>query len=958
MPRNRRPQNVNSARFPLGTPTLPRTISPTQHSPVTSTQPTFPDNRIQEHSPSSPGIYAPTPARIFHLDTPPQICEIRPNFPKALRGHEEFERSTRSPVYKSHRLPPTSHFSTSKTPKVDESPVSQQDLNMASSHSSDSQQPLSLAEAKLKRQNERIATANAAITTHAPAEKQKQRKAKAWKPFDFSTEMQSSAQSQPTGPGLVKVESRVNVFRAPSQGALLSRPLSRISTHTQQSTASESDRRDSSFLEADDFQLFTGRRKSRPVVGTSEDKPSTQHATIEATFCKRAITEVFGNELPGPAFMDSTPGATNGHLQFIQHPNGDVSAHQWSSSRFGWENIGQFSNIRKKIEGQLAACRLKGETASQAVQQNTLAYFRAVAKQRESDVMGLPFGPKEIAACLPDTRPPSTAPTGPRRVTSKVEMPERPSTMMPRQDTLTSHTVVVGDTKAAAMPPKPASDHLQRPQSQAPQIYPRFNPALNFTPKPVEHQHEDPFISAAPYQDVYGGGGGAGYDHHMSSLQGSYYPQWAPPMQYNYGPPSTSMHSNGYFGQSYVQPPPAFSTDQTNLADQIARVRLNQTSVHESPQQNFGSTHIVAPQPTLPVARPLSPQQVIPPVVQSKPASPLETREAMREHVMKMGEQAKERTKSQANIRTVLYDPFQDQPQKSQIPQSEEEAPKPARNDTLHVPVRQPIGPPALPHQHAQTNNRLPALGLNKTPGLGGLGGDRPEPFPTTLAPSVKMPFNSPLAVSEDDLPETSPERKRDFQRAPGKFDSKPLMSMLTSSSPPSSSRLDQWNPEDLDDWYWGGTKFARQNGFNDSIEASDTTPHRRKKPPIIKPIALPSRQKPTTDNTPHTNFLTTRHLIPVLENLAQYVQGPVEKRRDYFCQWVKAPEWAIDRSSTGNDSFFDSQWGQPPARIGRDPRYQPLPRSTDMRFGSFHDPARGQNVSMPGMDRRFGFGW
>ena len=73
----------------------------------------------------------------------------------------------------------------------------------------------------------------------------------------------------------------------------------------------------------------------------------------------------------------------------------------------------------------------------------------------------------------------------------------------------------------------------------------------------------------------------------------------------------------------------------------------------------------------------------------------------------------------------------------------------------------------------------------------------------------------------------------------------------------------------------------------------------------------------------------------------------------------MKAPDWAVDRSANGNDSFFDSQWGQPPARVGRDPRYQPLPRGLDVRFGNFDAPRGGQTVAMPmpGLDRRFGYG-
>lgn len=949
MPRHRRPPPVNAAgqlpasRLPLGSPVLSRTTSPPQPLPVTPPPPSKSKKRSREPSPTSPGLYSPGPVKIVSVNNTPGFIRSAgaPKLPH-LNTFERFDYITKHRLWGSHP----------ETLKLREKQRSQQESSMTSNHS-EGHPPLSIAEAKLERQNKRIETANAALTSHAPAEKSKQRKPKAWKPFDFNSEAQSSGEAH--GTGLASVESRVNVFRAPSQGMPLSRPVSRISSHTQQSTASESERRDASFLEADDFQLFTGRRKSRPGAVTSEDKPSTQYATVEATFNKRAITEVFGNELPGPAFMDSTPGTTNGQLQFIQHPNGDVSAHQWSSSRFGWENIGQFSNIRKKIEGQLAAFRLKGETASQAVQQNTLAYFRAVAKQREADVMGLPFGAKEIAACLPDTRPPSTAPTGPRRVTSKVEMPERPSTMMSREDSHNPRSVFGTNANAAAMPSSSSSDHLQPIQNPTSQANPRFNPALNFTPKPKEHQQEDPFISAAPFHDFYGVGNF--YDHHMPSFQGSYYPQWAPSMHYSYGP-SNSMHNSGYFGNTYGQPVSNFSTDQSNLVDEIAKLRLNQSSTHVLSQQNLPPAQIVTPQPNIPVARSMSPQEVIQPVVQSKPASPLETRTAMREHVIKMGEQAKERTKSQANIRTVLYDPFQDHSQKTHVQESEEPVQVTTKLPGIDkLPIQPPIAPPPASLKHTQSSFGLPSLSLSVAPGLNGLGGKGQSGFPMTLAPSVRIPFSTTLATPDDILLESSPDRKRNFQRAPGGSDSKPFLSMLGLSSPSTSSPLNIWDPDELDDWYWGGQKFSRQTDFNNSIMTSDETPQRRKKPSTLKPIAPPSRQNPQPDTTPQTNFLTTRHLIPVLENLASYVQGSPDKRHDYFCKWVKAPEWAIDRGPNGNNSFFDDQWGQPPARIGRDPRYQPMPRGMDVRFGAFGDSGLGQNVATPGTDRRFGFG-
>jgi hypothetical protein len=338
----------------------------------------------------------------------------------------------------------------------------------------------------------------------------------------------------------------------------------------------------------------------------------------------------------------------------------------------------------------------------------------------------------------------------------------------------------------------------------------------------------------------------------------------------------------------------------------------------------------------------------------------------MREHVMKMGEQAKERTKSQANIgRTVLYDPFQDVQQRDTTPEpvKQESPPKPVKQESPPKPVKHES--PPKPASKKENLGSLPLLGLSMFPDLGGLSGNGQAPFPTTLAPSVQIPFNATSALSENDLRDSSPDREWERETAETSNDQDTPL--------PQPAYLDQWDPVKLNEWLWSGNKFSRQEDFHQRIMATDATPNRRKhsSSTIVstKPIAPPSRSGPTPSTTPNpptpaqasdSNILTNRLLVPVLENLASYVQGPIEKRRDYFCPWVKAPDWAIDRSATGNESFFDSQWGQPPERFGRDPRRQPVPRALDVRFGGFEAQRGGQAVAMPGMrgaERRFGYG-
>ena len=880
------------------------------------------------------------------------------------------ERPREAALYSSH----SSFDSDTTTDKSDSRGSSRANLAMTSAHSYINEQALSLAAAKLERQKRRIEDANAALTTQFPSEKHKQtarNKGKIWKPFDFATDINAISQTHIDNAPVV--ETRINVFRAPSQGAALSRPVSRISTNTHNSTASDPERRDSQFLESDDFQLFLGRRKSRPAVSTFDDKSSAQNATVEAAFSKRDITEVFGNELPRSGFMDGNPGTVDGQLQFIQHPNGDVSAHQWSSSRFGWENIGQFSNIRKKIEGQLAADRLKGETAWQSLQQNTLAYFRTVAKQREADVMRLPFGPREIAASLPDTRPPSAAPTGPRRITSKVEMPERPETMMPRQEIHVSHSGVTNRDATAAIPAKPPLDSLPHLQSRSSQPSSRFNPALNFTPTTRGNVREDPFTSSNPPSDVYRSQNST----HELTVQHSFYQPWLNPMSYAYVHPW--FHGNGsisyqtpYEQMSYKDRcspsnptttnaqnvrlnhhAPSHQQTQEQFARSVTQQALQQPIPSGQLQDRLPSCNYPAPFTSISTGHAASTISTSGALPQPKASTALESRTAMREHVMKMGEHAKERTKSQANIgRTVLYDPFQDQNHKDPTPSE---------------PTKEEV--PAAAASQSEMLGHFPSLGLSMIPGLSTFSRNNKGPFPTALAPSVKLPPNDASAhappyksllkqtsgLSECDLRDSSPDREWERRNLDNNQENHTAINRTSS--------LKQWDTDQLDEWLWSGNKFARQEDFHQRIMATDALSIRRTHStnPSTKPIAPPGRFKPqqqTVAATSQSNILTNRLLVPVLENLASYVQGPVEKRRDYFCPWVKAPDWAIDRGANGNDSFFDSQWGQPPARVGRDPRYQPLPRGLDVRFGNFEAPRSGHSVAMPssGLDRRFGY--
>jgi hypothetical protein len=66
--------------------------------------------------------------------------------------------------------------------------------------------------------------------------------------------------------------------------------------------------------------------------------------------------------------------------------------------------------------------------------------------------------------------------------------------------------------------------------------------------------------------------------------------------------------------------------------------------------------------------------------------------------------------------------------------------------------------------------------------------------------------------------------------------------------------------------------------------------------------------------------------LYPVLENLKNYADEKAGfKPRDYFTRhYTVPPVWCIDRTAAGEKSFFGEDYGAPPARVGRDMRYNP----------------------------------
>lgn len=87
--------------------------------------------------------------------------------------------------------------------------------------------------------------------------------------------------------------------------------------------------------------------------------------------------------------------------------------------------------------------------------------------------------------------------------------------------------------------------------------------------------------------------------------------------------------------------------------------------------------------------------------------------------------------------------------------------------------------------------------------------------------------------------------------------------------------------------------------------------------------------------------------MAPIFDNLVGYLDN--SSKSDYFGRFARVPEWCIDKSPAGDQSFF-GDWGVPPSRVGRDPRYRPT--FHEGRFTVFEELDR--RAGRDGVARRF----
>ncbi|MCJ1456480.1 hypothetical protein MMC28_006841 [Mycoblastus sanguinarius] len=119
------------------------------------------------------------------------------------------------------------------------------------------------------------------------------------------------------------------------------------------------------------------------------------------------------------------------------------------------------------------------------------------------------------------------------------------------------------------------------------------------------------------------------------------------------------------------------------------------------------------------------------------------------------------------------------------------------------------------------------------------------------------------------------------------------------------------------------GRERAIRGGYMSGTQDENPKPVQEQK---LKPIGhgRPDSTPTSATTATATNLTDEQRAIdlmgPVIANLRSYVDG---SKPDYFSRYSRPPEWCIDKSPEGNRSFFGGDWGVPPPRVGRDPRYR-----------------------------------
>ena len=129
------------------------------------------------------------------------------------------------------------------------------------------------------------------------------------------------------------------------------------------------------------------------------------------------------------------------------------------------------------------------------------------------------------------------------------------------------------------------------------------------------------------------------------------------------------------------------------------------------------------------------------------------------------------------------------------------------------------------------------------------------------------------------------------------------------------SSKYSPSYKEELECWWSSGKSSSLQSEIMSHL-------YSRSRPAVGKPAGA---RQIANNSVLSTNYLLEYALIGIFDKLSSHIQRPVDQHKGLFGPFGAPPEWCLDRSERGALTFFGEDWGQPPQRLGRDPRYRPI---------------------------------
>ncbi|KAF2090101.1 hypothetical protein K490DRAFT_62978 [Saccharata proteae CBS 121410] len=610
-------------------------------------------------------------------------------------------------------------------------------------------------------------------------------------------------------------------------------------------------------------------------------RPETPDST-EQIGSMDEIVDVFGGRLPDPIFLRAQTGENHGDIQYIQHPNWDVSAHQWSETSFEWLELGRYSCSRKLINGFITPVKTL-TVARPHARPHSLRYFCELAEEHEQ------------------------------------VLKTQPLTAFKTEET----------------PVQPHS-HMDEPwiHQQDQQERPKF-PFGSVSHEPNRYDSLST-ASGASTQDT-------GFPTLGSLSQKG-------PSSYTKAKPSQqqSRQISTFSDLESLTEEPFERLPHSSRIQLPWREKAGQQPVHQSNNHfsgimdmhyNFPLKDDVAKMPGMPVLRSFlvdanDDQEQSPTTMRRRPVVPQET-----QRVRDMTWPTKEKVNTNAADSGPFPQHFPElhepTPTRDQIPEYLSKLMESERRADLS-PVQLPyrVTGPVAQNTPASTNQSSTSTVVQSqftfhfpyngsaTPMMGGV--HQPQAHRLTPSSTSLVTNGEPEPGYEDRLVsiykppgDVIPPTKQDFNGA-----------FFQDIEEPTNPYRGMSAEERLDKWWTSGLMTQRHDDWTKTL-------HMPAPPGLSHPY----------------NIGASRLLLPLYETFEAYVHGGKDRHRyDYFARFGPPPEWCIDKSAKRNDSMFGEDWGEPPKRIGRDPRYRPTFHKP--RYTVFEDQEVWWNNSRSKYDR------